>query len=378
MPKKAEIRKIERSDGRPKKWGVAVPTRPGKAPTRKFFETQKERDVYFNRLRRIEKADGMKVVQADAGDLQLLKQAREILPPDVSVLDAARFYVRENVCFEKRQLKVGIKEFEGYQQLASLSWEHIDHCQTTLKKLLVSLGDVSLETITSAEIEDFLRRLDLKDRTIANYHQYLTSFFKWAISRGFCQRNPLAGVKKPKVPESEPEFMTVSDAEKFFRKFAEMYPKEVPFLALNYFGGVRDSHLRRLERADLNFEEKGIRLRGQAHKTGRRFFVQGFPDNLWEWLELWRKSKTLPVVAKSTWGSRLAEVTDAAGVVRPRNAGRHSFCTHHVALFGSADKTATLLTHRGSVAMLYEHYRGNVTKKQAERYFQILPEKVRK
>ena len=53
--------------------------------------------------------------------------------------------------------------------------------------------------------------------------------------------------------------------------------------------------------------------------------------------------------------------------------GRHSFCTYHVALTGSADRTATLLTHRGSVSTLYDHYRGNATNEQAKCYFSVRP-----
>jgi hypothetical protein len=57
----------------------------------------------------------------------------------------------------------------------------------------------------------------------------------------------------------------------------------------------------------------------------------------------------------------------------PHNALRHSFCTFHCALYGDAGKTATLLTHRGNVAILYQHYKGNAGRPDAERYFGIMP-----
>jgi hypothetical protein len=57
----------------------------------------------------------------------------------------------------------------------------------------------------------------------------------------------------------------------------------------------------------------------------------------------------------------------------PHNALRHSFCTYHVAMHGDAGKTATLLTHRGNVSILYEHYRGNATRAAGEAYFNLRP-----
>jgi hypothetical protein len=75
------------------------------------------------------------------------------------------------------------------------------------------------------------------------------------------------------------------------------------------------------------------------------------------------------------WSRDLAQdvLTELAGMLAtttmPHNALRHSFCTYHVALYGDAGNTATLLTHRGNVSILYEHYRGNATRKQAQQWF---------
>jgi hypothetical protein len=104
-----------------------------------------------------------------------------------------------------------------------------------------------------------------------------------------------------------------------------------------------------------------------------KFFVQGYPDILWQWLEPWRDMKTLPSWPKSSFIQFRRKVYTEAGVSFPHNAGRHSFCTYHVALHGSADRTATLLTHRGSVSVLYDHYRGNASRAEADKYFSVCP-----
>jgi len=59
-------------------------------------------------------------------------------------------------------------------------------------------------------------------------------------------------------------------------------------------------------------------------------------------------------------------------VERVNNGLRHSFCSYHVALHESADKTALLLGHKNP-SVLFNHYRNIVDKEEGERYFSIHP-----
>jgi hypothetical protein len=78
-------------------------------------------------------------------------------------------------------------------------------------------------------------------------------------------------------------------------------------------------------------------------------------------------------LTKRQWDNVRGLVPKVAGVKMPHNALRHSFCSYHVALHGDAGKTATLLTHRGNVSILYEHYKGNCKMADGVAYFGILP-----
>jgi hypothetical protein len=109
-------------------------------------------------------------------------------------------------------------------------------------------------------------------------------------------------------------------------------------------------------------------------KNKRRVYIDGHPDNLWKWLSWAKKYSPEGLsLSKRLWDRRREQVQEKANVKMPHNALRHSFCTYHVAQNGDAGKTATHLTHRGNVSILYEHYRGNATKSDAEKYFDITP-----
>jgi hypothetical protein len=115
------------------------------------------------------------------------------------------------------------------------------------------------------------------------------------------------------------------------------------------------------------------KLADQA-KNKRRVYLDGYEANLWQWL-CWARDNALGGfnLTKRQWVAIRGRVAQAAGVKMPHNALRHSFCSYHVALHGDAGKTATLLTHRGNVSILYEHYKGNAKKADAVKHFGILP-----
>ena len=61
--------------------------------------------------------------------------------------------------------------------------------------------------------------------------------------------------------------------------------------------------------------------------------------------------------------------------IPPHNAFRHSFASYHVAWKRDFQDTALIMSHKGT-DILFKHYRGITTKEDAERYFNIYPQKT--
>lgn len=137
---------------------------------------------------------------------------------------------------------------------------------------------------------------------------------------------------------------------------------------------MRSSACARLGMLAIDFRQWGVSIRADQAKSKRRGYIDGHPDALWEWLE-WAREHAPEgfALTKRAWDYRRGLVAEAAGVTMPHSALRHSFCTYHVALLGDAGKTATLLTHRGNVSILYEHYRGNATPARAQQWSGLVP-----
>jgi site-specific recombinase XerD len=210
--------------------------------------------------------------------------------------------------------------------------------------------------------------------TVNNHIRMAKTFGYWCTSRNYIRENPFANTPTPQVVSSEPEFLKVDQIQALLETAQTQFPEAVPYLALNAFAGLRSSACARLAMDQIDFEKRGILLLATIAKNKRRVYLDGYEPNLWVWLDWAREhAPTGFSLTKRQWDALRGKVAEAAGVKMPHNALRHSFATYHVALHGDAGKTATLMTHRGNVAILYEHYKGNASRAEAEGYFGIEP-----
>lgn len=136
------------------------------------------------------------------------------------------------------------------------------------------------------------------------------------------------------------------------------------------FGGLRYTSACRLEKHEIDWENRALVFPASKHKSGRNQYVEGYPENLWKWLEqvpaaTWEMTQRQCLQEKSAAFAR-------AGVVNPDNVLRHSFCSYHVALHRDTAQTAVLLTHT-SPATLYRHYKESATMADAKDWFSITP-----
>ena len=373
MPRTAEIRPIERRDGRKNKYGISYP-RAGMPPKKVFHWTTKaSRDAQLSADRRLAAMEGTAGLTASAGDVQLLGELRQLLPGNVDPREAVRFYLDHHRPPESRSFRAAMRGYLHNLQVRELSWEYIGHCRRELERLEQYVGaEAELGSISGTDLVKFFAALPLAPRTKSNYRDHFDRFFRWCVKSGFLIHSPMAAIDEIRVAETDPNVMPVEDVQAFFAQCLKSNPKAAPFFALSFFAGLRSSQIPRLKRGDLNFEERGITMPGATHKTRKRFYVEGHEENLWAWLEPLRAMKAWKPFAGSTFRDWREKVYLKARVDYPHNGARDSFCSYHIALHNDASRTATLLTHRG-VNMLYGHYRGKAMRRDALEYFGIRP-----
>ena len=171
------------------------------------------------------------------------------------------------------------------------------------------------------------------------------------------------------------KILSVRDTARLFEFALNHRRVAIGRLAIEAFAGLRFGSSSRLEKHDINFEDKGIMLPAAKLKTGmvdgRRHYIDGLPENLWAWLKVATPDGW--TLSGSEWMHEKTQLFADAKVPHPRNCLRHSFATYHVAAFKNPGLVATILCHTNQ-EKLWSNYNGNATSAFGKRYFEITPE----
>lgn len=187
-------------------------------------------------------------------------------------------------------------------------------------------------------------------------------------------------VAVPPTDDDEVWVLPLADAQRFFAVNRD--EPGIGRVALEAFGGLRYSTAALTRKDDINFSRRGIAMPGTAHKSGKRKYRQGHPDNLWAWLQhapeacwnmtalQYREAKRMMLIRA---GIRPATVTteNREEVDRLKNVWRHSFASYHLAVHKNPPLTAYLMQHKHTSTT--EIYEGMADEADGREYFAIAP-----
>ena len=234
-----------------------------------------------------------------------------------------------------------------------------------------------VKEISQSEIEDWLNNLtELSVRSILNYRLCLSTFFNYAIKKGFRVDNPVERIPVPIIDWKPPVILKVNQAEDLILHAAKTNEDNglMSVVALGLFAGLRSNEISRLDWSAIDLERKLLTVGPQIAKK-RQLRVIDLMPNCVTWLQLCHKKKGR--VAPTNLFKGFAKFTKDAGFTRWKekfsNAMRHSFGSYFYALTSDASKTAAMLGHKSSDQMLFDHYRSLARKSDAEKYFSIMP-----
>ena len=130
----------------------------------------------------------------------------------------------------------------------------------------------TIKDFSSEAIRNYLytqrEQLHWSPRTFINHRQYIKIFFNYCVSHGFINQNPVDKIKRPKVPQTLPRFLTSKQISSIlihlelcdWRYKSERYRNKAIIYTL-LFTGMRVNELVNLKITDINMEEKEIIVR---------------------------------------------------------------------------------------------------------------------
>jgi integrase len=267
------------------------------------------------------------------------------------------------------------KRFLELREAMRLSRDSVSHVRLHLDRFLGTFGSKALADIAAKDVRAWLAGLTnpdtgapMEQTTRIHHLRTVKLFLKTAVAEKWTNDNPASAIVLPKDDADDVTVLSLEDARLLFSKNRDALC--IGRLALEAFGGLRFTSAARLRREDIDRAERGIVMPGKVHKSGRRHYVDGYPDNLWAWIQ--HAPDACWDIHPRQYLDLKAAAFKRAGVKNPGNVLRHSFCSYHIAVHKDAARTAILLTHRGA-NMLFQHYRGNATHADGEAYFNIMP-----
>lgn len=202
------------------------------------------------------------------------------------------------------------------------------------------------------------------------FRRVIHLFFEFAVARGYSADNPAAALERVKVKHGA---TLIFKPEEIARLLAAASPDFLPVLVIGAFAGLRSAEIERLEWSDIHLAEKFIIVGADRSKTASRRVVP-VADNLAAWLAAYagRKGKVWTGGHDEFYDAQ-QETAKAAGLKWKANALRHSAASYMFALSNDAGRVAGFLGNSASV--VHKHYRELVRPVDAQRWFNVKPER---
>lgn len=336
---------------------------------RKFFKTEGDALTHWDAKAREVRNHGVTALSLSHEDrLEFLVAQEKLKPLSVRITDAVEFYLKHNQRSQTRTMRQAFDEFVASKLAAGKRPRYVATLRYTIGRFVDGRPGTDCTAVSREEIEKWLYKSGFKPRTIRGYLIDAKTFFGFCQRRGYISLNPCIGIERVTLDEAPPGILTVGQCGALLQAARTQFDgRLLPYVTLALLAGIRPDEAERLTWENVKIERGFVEVPAAKAKTRKRRLVV-LSENAKAWL---RVGGPLPPVHKRRW---LIEVRLKAGVKEwPKDCLRHSFASYHLAMCGSADKTATEMGHY-STDMLFKHYRELVTKEDAQKFWAILPE----
>jgi integrase len=338
---------------------------------RSFFETKAAAESFVAFKNAELKRNGVEGAEFPTALRVMAQECKEALTAyGKTIKDATEFFIAHLKASAKSCTAVQlVKELVAAKEHDGASARHVSDLRSRLNIFANKFDGQPVATITSREIDDWLRSLPVSPVTRNHYRRLIVLAFNFAVKRGYATDNPADKTDKAKEPSGDVGILSVSEAARLLECAT---PEVLPYIALGLFAGLRRAEIQRLDWAEVDFGSGLIKVKAEKSKTAQKRFVTIQP-NLKEWLLPVRKHRGRIAAENFEFRKQLDDARAAAGITEwPDNALRHSFASYHLAHFKNAAATAMECGHHDS-RITYRHYRELVTPKEAERFWNIRP-----
>lgn len=301
------------------------------------------------------------------------REATNLLPTDVTLMDAVKGYMKYFVK-DSPTLKEAVEKYLAFVTLKGI--RRPDLKRDNLKKFEPLYG-MRLCDITSEDVWRFLEPYKLVPGTFKTYRNHLNTFFRWAICQEIAQKNPVTKIVNPRDVDKAREFYPPDRVLVVLAFANKFYPDSVPYFAICFFAGIRPQTVERLDWDMLDFDKREIPIPARINKTNYPYTAV-MPPNLIEWLKPYRKASgpIIPEPLKDFRNHAQRRVRERLPFPWIQDGARHTFVTYTYEL-EAVNVTLARMGDKNPYT-LFNHYKGHGNRADAERFFSLVPSDLNK
>ncbi len=309
---------------------------------------------------------------------------------DVTLSQCIDFYLRNGLPLRtnSKPLEAILAEALEYKKQDGAATRYLKDFRLKVTRFVNAFSPRPMHEISSAEIDDWLRSLELAPTTRKGYRQCLGVFFSHARKRGYIVKNPIPDVETATIPPKRPGILTPAELKALLSAAS---PQIVPAICLGAFAGCRpESEIIPMRWSAIDLKTRQITI-DKSKNVGSHRFIH-IEDNLLAWLKRYAPEHQGQefvglkddaylahlAIARERAAEQLgARGIDASNLLRwPQDALRHSYGSYH-SVYGQNDAaTAQSMGHSGGLRLFQRFYRHRVTPKAAKAYWSIFPPKA--
>ncbi len=241
-----------------------------------------------------------------------------------------------------------VAEFLDSRRAKAKSETYIRDLEKRLARFAREIGlERMVSDIQAAEVDAWIHGSGVGPQTMNNFRAVLSAAWGFAVKRGYASENILGCVDKVKVTRDHVASFTAAEIEKLLNAAPFEF---IPFLAIGAFAGLRPEEIKRLQWAEVSFEDRLITVNASVSKTAKKRFAEISP-NLLEWLKPFA-GRTGAVACPNLQKFMRQTRRDAGIATWPADVLRHTFASNHYAHHKNPAHTALLLGHRNQDMLL--------------------------
>jgi integrase len=310
--------------------------------------------------------------------------AMEILDPlGVSLVTAARYYeehLNNHRVATEVTFRVAREQYIAFKRAEECDAKYLSNIETSLLAIGKDFDSRKMSAVTAADLQKWLAQREIGPVTWNAWRRDLRTFFNFALRDGhrWVNFNPAANIAFKKIDVEEVEILENKEVKELL-KAAVAYNggRQVPWLVLGLFGGLRRDEADAAQWEDVDFQNDTLKVRAAKARSAGNRYVHIEPV-LKAWLENYKPENARGPIGTMRYARRndLAELSEQTGLELNKNFYRHTYGSNHLWRPNGNKQHTMLMMGHTSVKTFDGYYNKPRPKMVALAYWDLTPESV--